>query len=375
MRRFAEPDEADAARAMKVLQLPVNIASQASVTVRALRDVGVEARGLVCSNLAGADPGGIEVYAVPSLRKHPLKGIVRAVGWMRRVREAMAWADVIHWHSDWSPVPWDLELRRAAKLGKPRIVEFWGTDIRIPEIASVHSPYLARMLVENPRFFRSGRRSGRRTQERFARHGFSCLIPCMELRPYIQPDVFPAPYYTSQRLVFSDFEPHYPDPANDRPLLVHAPSHVVVKGTPAVLAAVETLRATHQFDFRLVHGLPHSEAMDLVRRCDVFLDQFVIGDFGLAALEAMAFGKPTVCYIRPSLAAVYPPDFPMVNASQEDLADVLKGLLEDAERRRNLGRQGRAYVEKHHDARKIARQLVGIYEELLAPRRTEPGQR
>jgi hypothetical protein len=354
--------------------LPSNIASQANVTVRALRDIGVEARGLVCGNLVGADPAGMEIYAVPSLRKHPLKGIVRAVGWMRRVREAMRWADVIHWHSDWSPVPWDLELRYAAKFGKPRIVEFWGTDIRIPEIACAQSPYLAQILADHPRFIRSGRRSGRRTQERFARYGFSCLIPCMELRPYIQPDVFPAPYYTVQRLLLSDFEPHYPDPENPRPLLMHAPSSTLTKGTPAVLAAVEKLRATHQFDFRLVHGLPHSEAMDLVRRCDVFLDQFVVGDFGLAALEAMAFGKPTVCYIRPSLAAVYPPDFPMVNATQENLADVLKGLLDDAERRRNLGRQSRAYVEKHHDARKIARQLVAIYEELLAKSRAEQGR-
>jgi hypothetical protein len=351
---------------MRVLHLPSNVASQPNVTVRALREAGVEARGLVSGNLAGADASAMEVYWVPSLRRRPILGLLRAAVWLRRVRKAMRWADVIHWHSDWSAVPWDLELRYAAKLGKPRIVEFWGTDIRTPEIACAESPYMARVHAEHPRLFRTGRRSGPRTQARFARYGFACLIPTMDLRPYVRRDVFPSPYHTAQRLVLSDFEPRYPDPENPRPLLVHAPSSKLTKGTPAVLAAVERLRQTHALDFRLIYQMPHREAMALVRQCDVLLDQFVIGDFGVAALEAMALGKPVVCYVRPALAALYPPDFPLVNATQDNLVDVLKGLLGDGARRRSLGLQGRAYVEQHHDARKIALQLVAIYEELLA---------
>ncbi len=34
--------------------------------------------------------------------------------------------------------------------------------------------------------------------------------------------------------------------------------------------------------------------------------------------------------------------------------------------RHELGRRGRVYVEKYHDAMKLAHQLKAIYEELLA---------
>ena len=351
---------------MKVLHLPSNLASQLSITVGALRDIGVDARGLACGNLILCDAANVEVYDVPSLKRRPLRSALAMLRRLPAARRAMRWADVIHWHSDWSPVPWDLEPRYAARLGKPRIVEFWGTDIRIPEIACADNPYMAQAYREYPRLFRHGRRSGRRTQERFARYGFACLIPGRDLQSYVQRDVFPSHYSTVTRLALGQFEPRYPDPNNGLPLVVHAPSQVAVKGTSAVLAAIEKLRATHRFEFRLIQSMPHRAALDLVRQCDVFLDQFVGGDHGAAALEAMALGKPTLCYIKPSLEATFPPDCPLVNASQENLAQVLGGLLEDGPRRHRLGRQGPAYVAKYHDAHKIARDLVTIYEELLA---------
>ena len=99
------------------------------------------------------------------------------------------------------------------------------------------------------------------------------------------------------------------------------------------------------------------------------MDQVVGGSHGLATLEAMAFGKPVVCYIKPSLVPKFPPELPIVNANQDNLAEVLAGLLADGARRQRIGRQSRAYVEKYHDAHDVARRLVTIYEELLAKSR------
>src|SRR3989304_6155597 len=115
-----------------------------------------------------------------------------------------------------------------------------------------------------------------------------------------------------QRLMTSRFDPRYPDPQNPSPVVVHSPSATAKKGTEAVLAAVEQLRATYRFEFKLICGVPHREALALVRECDVFLDQFVLGDHGAAAVEAMALGKPTVCYVKPSLAPMVPPACPLV---------------------------------------------------------------
>lgn len=73
------------------------------------------------------------------------------------------------------------------------------------------------------------------------------------------------------------------------------------------------------------HG--RDDAMQLMAGADMFLDQFVLGDFGVAALEAMALGKPVVCYIKPSLAAEYPADLPIVKATRETLTETLRQLL------------------------------------------------
>ena len=112
--------------------------------------------------------------------------------------------------------------------------------------------------------------------------------------------------------------------------------------------------------------MSRNEAIKWVQKADIFLDQFVIGDHGMAALEAMALGKPVVCYIKPSMSGKYPSDCPIVNASQDNLTEVLESLLTNGKRRCETGKESRAYVEKYHDAAALAHQLVEIYREMIA---------
>jgi glycosyltransferase involved in cell wall biosynthesis len=86
----------------------------------------------------------------------------------------------------------------------------------------------------------------------------------------------------------------------------------------------------------------------------------------MATLEAMAFGKPVVCYIKKLLSEVYGPDLPVVNATQETLAEALLALLQDARRRQELGRLGRAYVEQYADMKIVAPQILAAYREITS---------
>ena len=74
----------------------------------------------------------------------------------------------------------------------------------------------------------------------------------------------------------------------------------------------------------------------------------------------MACGKPCLAYIRPDFESRLG-DGPIVRTSVATLAADLEALLTDAPRRRELGERARAYVEREHDARVIARRLVDIY--------------
>jgi hypothetical protein len=351
---------------MRVLHLPTNAASQISIMVHAQRSIGLHARGIIIDPHVIQANDGVQVMALITPEMSRPRARVQTFRRLAEMAWAARWADVVHWHFNTRLAPRSLDLKIIAAFGRARIVEFWGSDIRIPEIATRDNPYLASLLSDPDTSYRIAYQASRDSQERFARHGFACLVPGPELPDYVQPDLFPRPYRAEAVLNLEDFIPTYPDPARHRPLVIHSPNRPVIKGTDSVLAAVEQLKARHDFEFRLVHNIPHTEALEILRNCDIFLDQFVIGSFGTAALEAMALGKPAVCYLKPSVAANLPPDAPYVNANQDNLAEVVDSLLVDGIRREELGRRSRAYVEQHHDAQSVARQLAGIYEELLA---------
>jgi hypothetical protein len=355
---------------MRVLHLPQNIASQVSITVCALRDIGIDARGLVLAKSSIQSNEAIETFSLVSRRRHPLRGIKQTLPWFYAVQSAIRWADVVHWHSNGRVFPKDLDLKYSALLNKARIVTFWGSDIRIPEIAAIDNPYLRRLLSDPDNDYHISYQKSRGVQERFSRHGFNCLIPGPELLAYVQPDLFPSPFKTEAGLALAEFAPRYPDPARNRPVVGHMPSRLMAKGTPSVLRAVEQLKTQRDFEFKLIHDVPRQQALAMVRECDVILDQFVVGAFGLVALEAMALGKPVVCYIKPSVISQLPPGNPIINADPDNLDQVLGELLADGQQRYEIGRQGRVYVERFHDAHQIARQLVAVYEELIEKNRT-----
>jgi polysaccharide biosynthesis protein PslH len=86
-------------------------------------------------------------------------------------------------------------------------------------------------------------------------------------------------------------------------------------------------------------------------------------------LEAMACATPVVVYapaIAP-LSARAGHDL-AVAEDPDDFAAQIIALLQDDERRQQMGWNGRAYVEAYHDWDRIAAELEAIYQELVATR-------
>jgi hypothetical protein len=352
---------------MKVLHLPDNIASQISIAVDSLRANGIDARGLVTTHNVIQSADHTEKYNLAHENKY--YRYLKTILYMPLILKKIGWADVIHWHFGNTALPKGLDLKLAKLAGKPGVVEFWGSDIRIAEISSRDNPYLARAYLrsEYPKMGEYG--ASIKRQEMFAKAGCECIISCHSLRPYIKPGLFKKVHFIRQRVAVQNFVPCYPAPNNSRPVVVHSPSNPLIKGTQAVLEAVEYLKKKHHFDFHLITGMEHTQALSVLRSADIYLDQFIGGAHGVAALEAMALGKPVLCYIKPSMVEKYPPEFPIVNANMDNLIEVLESLLINAKRRNELGKQGRTYVEKYHDANKLAGQLIKVYECILSNKR------
>jgi hypothetical protein len=353
---------------MRVLHLPVNVASHLGITVRGLREIGVDARGLVVYGASAVrDDAGIDLLSTASSR--------RSWRWAReiaphllRLREEIREADVLHWYMT-PGLPGGLDLSYASRLRKPMIVEFAGGDIRSPTFEAAENPYYAaaRPTYEYRKWETD--RNSQRTQRIFTAAGAEALVSCWSLYDYLDLDRWTNVHVVRQRVMTSDFTPAYPDPAQQRPRVVHASTGPVAKGTAAVHAALEQLRGRVEFEFVVLDGVPREETLATIGRADVYLDQFMLGVHGGAAVEAMAMGKPVVGWLKPSMVARYPKDLPIVNASQEELADVLEQLLRDGGRRHDLGQRSRAYAERHHDAVRLAHELRDVYEGAIERRR------
>jgi glycosyltransferase involved in cell wall biosynthesis len=157
--------------------------------------------------------------------------------------------------------------------------------------------------------------------------------------------------------------------------ILHAPTDTGGKGTRYVVEAVSALQGRHpEVELLLVQGVPHDGVRDLYARADLVVDQLLAGWYGAFAVEAMALGKPVVCYIRESdkhfLPGSMATEMPLINATPTTIGSVLAECLARRDTLPELGLRGRAYVERWHDPVRVAGFTKGLYERILQDRRT-----
>jgi glycosyltransferase involved in cell wall biosynthesis len=270
---------------------------------------------------------------------------------------------VIHWSWN-STSKYDLDLRLVKFFKKKRFIEWVGSEMRIPEITMLESKWYKEIFNNGYEYSNTeSREASYHLQEKFAKYGFvPVLVPEMHL--FLKPGLFKTVFTTQYRIFQKDKFPEvfYPDPANDKIVIVHSPSAKFAKGSGYIITVVEKLKTRHNIEFILLNNVPHPVVLETMKRCDIFIDQIILGSYAAAAIEAMSLGKPTVAYIMPS---VYnkgiPADCPIVNANPDTLEQKLTELITDPELRYNTGIRSRRYVEEVHNADTLALQLLEIY--------------
>jgi hypothetical protein len=154
----------------------------------------------------------------------------------------------------------------------------------------------------------------------------------------------------------------------------HAPTHRITKGTDQIIGAVDRLRANgHKVRLELIEGLTKSDALKKYQEIDLFIDQLVIGWYGVVSLEVMALGKPVICFVKGKGLRFVPPqmlrDLPIINADEITLEQkILEVMKMDSVQRGNLAERGIRFLQKWHDPRKIAERVVADYRKVLSQR-------
>ncbi|SFR95715.1 hypothetical protein SAMN04487846_1222 [Microbacterium sp. cf046] len=139
----------------------------------------------------------------------------------------------------------------------------------------------------------------------------------------------------------------------DRPRVVHVPSNPLVKGTAEITPVLERLHADGVIEYVSVSGVGHAEMPAIFAGADIVVDQFRLGDYGVAACEAMAAGRLVVSHVseqaREAVCAETGQDLPIAQATIASLETALRGILEDRMSWRAYAARGPAFVRAVHD--------------------------
>jgi glycosyltransferase involved in cell wall biosynthesis len=321
---------------LRVLHSPSNIAGGPGAISQGLRELGVESTMLVFNERPFERGFDINLRLRDTSKRSnlPLN--------LPRQLKTFLWAvprfDVFHFHAGLTLLPKIVNLPSLRLLRKGIVFQSWGSDLRGRPASEVRYLRSADAVIV-----------GSFLTRRLAPRG-----------PWPEYDVVPP------ALVLTDWQPA-PVVPGEVLRVAHAPSKRRVKGTEAVLAAFDSLRARGvPIELDLIEGVPNREARLRYAAADVVIDQLRIGWYGMLAIESMALGKPVVVHLDEEAAAetekAFGIELPLVRAREDTLAEVLAGLVEKRDSLPELGRRSREYVEQVHAHTTVARRVLDIYE-------------
>lgn len=160
-----------------------------------------------------------------------------------------------------------------------------------------------------------------------------------------------------------------PEAAGRPPVVLHAPSKSLAKGSPLIRAAVERLKQRGlDFQYVEVSGQPHAKVMELLGQCDFVVDQ-VFSDTPMAgfATEAAFFGKPALVggYFAEVINDYVPPEAvaPSLYVHPDQLEETMARLIVDADYRLKAGQRAREYARTYLAPAKVAARFLRLIED------------
>lgn len=157
------------------------------------------------------------------------------------------------------------------------------------------------------------------------------------------------------------WHPAEPVLRRDRPRVLHVPSNPLVKGTAEITPVLRRLHDAGVIEFVTVNGVDHAQMPDIYGAADIVLDQFRLGDYGVAACEAMAAGRLVVSHAsdqaRSAVRREAGRELPIVEADIESLERVLLDIIGDRDRYREIAAAGPSFIGAVHDGRMSRRVL------------------
>jgi glycosyltransferase involved in cell wall biosynthesis len=336
-------------RVLRILHIH-NTGGQATKLVRALRELGCIADCIVFGQEFLSEQADIRVQLA-----HP-RWLSRQVSGLSFLFRLAPLYDVFHFHVT-SFIRFSLDLLILRMLRKTIVIHYHGMELvrqfeRELAIKLYGSPYsFARKFDNSLRLW---------TQQNFANHILISTPNLWEYIPYAE--WFPQPIDITE---WCPVEQQESWKQTDEVKIVHCPSNPRTKGTEFIVRAVEDLQQqNYKVSLLIVHGVRHHAVRSYLEQGDIFVDQLLVGQYGNAAIEALAMGLPTICYLDPAFCQ-YLSDCPIIQAKPETLTEVLRELIINSDKWPEIRDKSRHYAQRVHDIRVLAARLLQLYTNIL----------
>jgi len=261
-------------------------------------------------------------------------------------------------HFIWGLNYFDLPLIK--KAGKKIVVTYQGSDARQKDYFIKHfgwGPY-NRPYTWRDKLGDINKRMRIEKMAKYADHIFCYNPDLMHILPK-KTEFMPYPSVDIHAI-----KPNLIQKRN-RIMILHAPSKRAVKGTDIIISAIKRLAKKYPLELILIENMPHDKALEYYKKADIAVDQLEIGWYGGFAVETMAMGIPTICFLRNDdlrQFVSFKKEIPIVNANKDSLERVLQNLIQDSVLRKKIGNKSRKFVEKYHDPISIAQKMINIYQ-------------
>lgn len=265
--------------------------------------------------------------------------------------------------------PWLLSIARVKTVLMP-----YGADVQ-DVLRSNNLIYRHSLFQDYPKFQKKQRKLIINRIERWIKNGTYIISGCDWVFYLPHWDELMLGHFSIDLAKFHDSsKDDFPGSfSSSRPLrLLHAPNHRTIKGSRFFLEAVEELKQEGKYiQLDIIEKMPNSVVLEKISEADLILDQLVIGWYAMFALEALASGKPVVCYLDPELIKLYeyaglliPEELPIINADFRSIKRVIREIYEGIIDVSVYKRKTRTFVQNHHSIEYVGGVFAKINEKL-----------
>lgn len=324
-------------------------------------------------------PLGSSVAAFPTDVTVPLSASLLSRTWRRLQQRALS-ADFTHAllesgrmpYGDVSPARLPEAVRTLRDCGVRPALLWHGSDIRLPSLHAAEEP-------DSP-FGASGEIGITRAREleRSAR-GFRLAIDQLDVPVFVStPGLLDVPRsrWLPVAVQLQNWLTNREPSAGRVPVVAYAPSNAVFKGSPLVDEQLRSLENEGLIRYHRVEKLPSAQMPQLYRNADVVIDQFRLGDYGVAACEAMASGCVVIGHVSERVRAYIREhtgrELPILESRLADVGDTVRAVLRDRDAARARSRDGVDFVTHVHDGRMSADALAEFLGLPSPPYRSKP---